>query len=848
MFVIKRSGLSERVAFDKITKRIRKLAGNLDVNPELVAQKTLADICDGITTSKLDEISADISANMSTVHPDYDTLASRIYVSNMQKNLGNPTEDFVVPDRDYLFSYFGLKTMERVYLKKGETPQAMFLRVARGIHGDQDLENVKRTYDLLSLKKAIHATPTMVNAGTEFPQMSSCFLTSIGDSMEEIYGTLQDCALISKHGGGIGIHAQSIRSKGSAIKSTGGKSDGIIPMLRVFNATARYANQAGVRKGSFAIYMEPWHPDIFEFLDLKLNQGDEESRCRDLFLALWVPDAFMRALEMDDNWALFDPDECPDLYTKHSKEFEDAYFGYLKAGKARRIVKASLIWSAVLKSQIETGVPYIMYKDTCNERSNQKNLGTLRGSNLCVAPETLVLTKNGNIPIVQLENQNVDVWNGEEWSPVIVRKTSDASELVRIETDTGTYLECTGYHKMILKDETEIPASELKVGDTLINLDDGPFPKVNSITWSGRTSPTYCFTEPKKHRGVFNGILTSQCTEILEYTSDDEIAVCNLASISLPSCVSGNQFDFEQLLEISKQLTLNLNRVIDRNYYPVPKARNSNLKHRPIGIGIQGLADVFQMLDIPFGSEESRILNAMIFETMYYGALSESMRLAKLEGPYESFAGSPASEGILQFDYSGIGPTMYDWETLKRDICKYGLCNSLLLAPMPTATTSQVLGNNECFEPYTTNMYLRRTLAGEFVIINRHLVKKLQELGVWNSETKDRIIGDGGSVTNLDIPDGVKEVFKTAWEISPRIIMDMARDRGYFIDQSQSMNLFVEDPTYGKLSSIHMYGWKQGLKTGSYYIRTRPKAKPIQVTLEPATVCSWESGCLACGS
>jgi ribonucleoside-diphosphate reductase alpha subunit len=720
MFVIKRSGLSERVAFDKITIRIRKLAENLNVNPELVAQKTLADICDGITTSKLDEISADISANMSTVHPDYDTLASRIYVSNMQKNLGNPTEDFVVPERDYLFSYFGLKTMERVYLKKGETPQAMFLRVARGIHGDQDIENVKKTYDLLSLKKAIHATPTMVNAGTEFPQMSSCFLTSIGDSMEEIYGTLQDCALISKHGGGIGIHAQSIRSKGSAIKSTGGKSDGIIPMLRVFNATARYANQAGVRKGSFAIYMEPWHPDIFEFLELKLNQGDEESRCRDLFLALWVPDAFMRALEMDDNWALFDPDECPDLYTKHSKEFDDAYFGYLKQGKARKIVKASSIWSAVMKSQIETGVPYIMYKDTSNERSNQKNLGTLRGSNLC--------------------------------------------------------------------------------------------------------------------------------TEILEYTSDEEIAVCNLASISLPSCVSGRQFDFKQLLEISKQLTLNLNRVIDKNYYPVPKARNSNLKHRPIGIGIQGLADVFQMLDISFGSEESRTLNSQIFETMYYGALSESMRLAKREGPYESFTGSPASKGILQFDYSGIGPTMYDWETLKTDICRYGLRNSLLLAPMPTATTSQVLGNNECFEPYTTNMYLRRTLAGEFVIINRHLVKKLQELGVWNSETKDRIIGDGGSVANIDIPDVVKEVFKTAWEISPRIIMDMARDRGYFIDQSQSMNLFVEDPTYGKLSSIHMYGWKQGLKTGSYYIRTRPKAKPIQVTLEPTKVCSWEPGCLACGS
>jgi len=720
MYVIKRNGTRENVQFDKITERIRKLSTGLNVQPEKVAQKTLADIYDGITTTQLDTVSADIASNMSTMEKDYDTLAVRIYVSNMHKTFPLPNEPFVDNDRDNDFTYFGLKTMEKIYLQKNETPQAMFLRVARAIHGS-DQVNVEKTYEMLSLKQAIHATPTMINAGSKNQQMSSCFLTKIkDDSMDGIYKTLRDCALISKHGGGIGIHAQHIRSKGSRIKtSDDGKSDGIIPMLRVFNSTARYSNQNGKRKGSFAIYLEPWHPDIFDFLELRLNQGDEEARCRDLFLAMWIPDLFMKCVEQNGDWYLFDPDECPGLSDTYGKDFEELYNRYVEEGRERKVVPSALIWKAILKSQIETGTPYIMYKDTCNLRSNQKNLGTLTGSNLC--------------------------------------------------------------------------------------------------------------------------------SEILEYTDAEEISVCNLASISLPSCVSKYAFDFDQLYTVTKQLTVNLNRIIDANFYPVKEAKTSNEKHRPIGIGVQGLADVFMMLGYPYGSEESRKLNSRIFETIYYAALEASSELARVHGPYESYAGSPASQGLLQFDLAGATfEPHYDWDALRQKIKTNGLYNSLLIAPMPTATTSQVLGNNECFEPYTTNIYIRRTLAGEFTIVNKHLVQDLQDIGLWSENMKNAIIRNGGSVQDISgLPQRLKDLYKTAWEISPRVLIDMARDRGIFVCQSQSMNLYVEDTS--KLSSIHMYGWKQGLKTGSYYIHTRPKASAIQVTIEPQ-VCRYEPGCLSCGS
>jgi ribonucleoside-diphosphate reductase alpha subunit len=736
MKVIKRSGDEQEMLFDKVTLRIKNLAGGLNVSPDKVAQKTFYEMYDGISTSKIDDISADVAANMMTVDPDYETLASRILVSNMHKTypttfsesmqlIPNVTDaikevayrydSLIIPERDYLFGYFGIKTMQKVYLSPGETPQYMFLRVALGIHGD-DWSSVKETYDLLSLKKFTHATPTMINAGTNMPQMSSCFLTSVEDSIHGIYENIGKCAQISKHAGGIGIHAQDIRSKGSLIKGTNGTSDGIIPMLRVYNSTARYVNQSGRRKGSFAVYLEPWHPDIFDFLELRLNQGDEEARCRDLFTALWIPNLFMEKVEKNEDWALFDPSECPGLSDVFGEAFELLYNKYLSEGRARKIVPALNIWNAIIKSQIETGTPYMLYKDTCNARSNQQNLGTLKGSNLC--------------------------------------------------------------------------------------------------------------------------------SEILEYTSKDEIAVCNLASVSLPSFIRNREFDFEELHRVTKIITNNLNKVIDKNYYPVPEARKSNLRHRPIGIGVQGLADAYILLGHSFDSPETFELNTRIFECMYHAALERSVELAREHGRYDSFSGSPASEGLLQFDLAGASSKFkwhYDWDYMRRAVRMTGLRNSLLIAPMPTATTSQVLGNNECFEPYTTNLYLRRTLAGEFVVVNRHLVRVLQDLGLWSEDMKNEIIRHSGSIQNIpNIPDTIKHIFKTAWELSQKVIIDQSRDRGYFVCQTQSLNLFVESPSIAKLSSMHMYAWKQGLKTGMYYLRTRPKANPIQVTLEPA--------CTSCGA
>jgi ribonucleotide reductase alpha subunit len=598
------------------------------------------------------------------------------------------------------------------YLLPNETPQYMYMRVAIGIHGD-DFASVHETYDLMSLHYFTHASPTLFNAGTNYPQMSSCFLVANkDDSIEGIYDTLKECARISKWSGGIGVHVHDVRAKGSKIKGTNGTSDGIVPMLRVYNATGRYVNQGGKRKGSISVYLEPWHADILDFLELRLNTGDEEARCRDLFTALWIPDLFMKRVEENGDWYLMCPNECPGLSDFYGSEFEDLYNEYVIQGRFRRVLKAQDIWNAIIKSQVETGTPYMCYKDSVNKKSNQKNIGIIKSSNLC--------------------------------------------------------------------------------------------------------------------------------TEIMEVSNKDETAVCNLASISLPAFVDGGSFNYEKLGEIVRVVTRNLNKVIDKNFYPTLSSRNSNMRHRPIAIGVQGLADVFMMLDLPFDSSKAKQMNTMIFEKIYYCALKASCELAREQGPYSTFEGSPASFGILQPDLWG-----HKWvctNTLKESIMKHGLRNSLLVAPMPTASTSQILGNNECFEPYTSNMYIRRTLAGEFVIMNKHLVKKLIEMNLWNKDTKDQILADNGSVRYLDIPQEVKDVYRTVWEIPQRSIIDMAADRGVYIDQSQSLNIHLEDPTDSKISSMHMYAWKKGLKTGMYYLRTRAKTQAIQVTLS----CSMTEGCIAC--
>lgn len=735
--------------FDKVTKRISELCDGLNVQPDKVAQKVFSDMFDGINTSQIDDISSDAAIHMITEHPDYETLATRIVVSNMHKTspkmftdsmlvnhangvvsdyfmkcISTSHEFAIKRDRDYKFSFFGLKTLQKMYLNAGETPQYMFMRVAVGIHGD-DVQRAIETYNLMSEMYFTHATPTLFNAGSVRPQMSSCFLLDMKeDSVDGIFETLKRCAHISKWSGGIGLNCHNIRAKGSRIAGTNGTSDGIIPMLRVYNNTARYINQGGRRKGSFAVYLEPWHADIRDFLELRLNSGDEESRCRDIFTALWIPDLFMQKVEEDADWHLMCPKESPGLSDVYGEDFNELYRMYVAQGRFRDVVKARDIWNALIKSQVETGTPYMLYKDSVNKKSNQKNLGTIKSSNLC--------------------------------------------------------------------------------------------------------------------------------TEIVEYTNPDEVAVCNLASISLPAFVKDGEFDFVKLCEVTRVMTRNLNRVIDKNFYPIPEAETSNKRHRPIAIGVQGLADVFMMLGLTFDEPRARQLNKDIFENIYFGALTESCALAKEDGPYETFKGSPAHDGQLQFDLWGI--TKHGFDDLKKDIVKWGLRNSLLVAPMPTASTAQILGNNECFEPYTSNLYLRRTMAGEFVMINKHLVKDLMKIGKWNKDIKDQIIANGGSVQQLDIPDDIKNIYRTSWEISSKSIMEMARDRGIYVDQSQSMNLFVENVTTSKLSSIHMYGWKLGLKTGMYYLRTRAKAKPIQFTLDPtkygstndSPVCKMEDGCISC--
>ena len=1152
MFVLKRDGQREIVSFDKILQRIKNTGQDptmtpVSINYTALTMKVIDQLYDGITTTQIDELTADQCASLASTHPDYNTLAGRILISNHQKNTSasfsqvmtqlhqykdthNKSSPLISDNlmeivakysqdldqicnysRDYLIDYFGFKTLDRSYLlkinkKTVERPQHMWLRVSLGIHisvsqsGDEPTVNMPKvleTYDLMSQKYFTHATPTLFNAGTPRSQLASCFLLAMeNDSMDGIYNTLKDCAMISKWAGGIGLHIHNIRATGSHIRGTNGHSTGIVPMLRVFNNTAKYVDQGNKRNGSFAIYLEPWHADIELFLQMRKNHGDEELKARDLFYALWIPDLFMERVKSDGQWTLMCPDECPGLADKWGDEFNQLYNMYEQSGRGRLTMSARKLWFQILDAQMETGTPYLLYKDAANRKSNQQNLGTIKSSNLCVAPETLVLTDKGHIAIEELynqENRRVNVWNGQEFSEVEVIKTGEDQELVEVHTNDYSKLVCTPYHKFFIKNAywknaTLVEAKDLKPGDKIekcefpvidgtekmnyaythgffcgdgtytnnhlehkqcnfksldghyfckrhidfetdftiesiksdetmnltqcnamsyvkkpisylyhektqlldkmvyrsktetngricihlpldiaekfyvpfnANLNDklewfsgycdadgtiannndnqqlqissinleflnkvklmlqtcGINPKVKhmikdnqsylpdgkggykmfdtqpiyrllitsrdlcklvsigfktyrlrintnvpnrnakqliqitKVVVTDRRDTTYCFEEPKRHAGIFNGILTSQCSEIIQYSDHLESAVCNLASIALPAFIdqsnnkdnkSGPSFNYEKLHSVAKTVTYNLNRVIDVNYYPTEKTQRSNVRHRPIGIGVQGLADVFILLGLPFASEEARKINRDIFETIYNAALEQSMELAIEEGPYETFAGSPASKGQLQFDMWNVDPSTnpeqprYDWTNLKAKIQIHGLRNSLLLAPMPTASTSQILGYNECIEPITSNIYSRRTLAGEFIMANRYLMKDLLDLGLWNDKIKNNIIANNGSVQHIDIiPQEIREKYKTVWEIPMKALIDMAADRGAFICQSQSLNLWQEDPTYSSLTSMHFYAWSKGLKTGMYYLRRRGRHQAQQFTIEP---------------
>jgi len=1127
MYVTKRNSEREIVSFDKILTRIKKIGNeaNVKINYTSLVMKVIDQLYDGISTTKIDELSAEQCASMASIHMDYNTLAGRITVSNHHKNTSNSfvevmnelfhyhdkhdlhsplvslelqvivnkyaeeLDDMCDYSRDYLIDYFGFKTLERAYLMKidkktVERPQHMWLRVAIGIHGD-DLDKIRETYDLMSQKYFTHATPTLFNAGTPRPQLSSCFLIAMeSDSMEGIYNTLKDCAMISKWAGGIGLHIHNIRASGSHIRGTNGRSSGLVPMLRVFNNTAKFVDQGGKRNGSFAIYLEPWHADVEMFLQMRKNHGDEELKARDLFYALWIPDLFMERVKSEGTWTLFCPDECPGLADVYGDAFVRLYTKYEQSGKGRKTMKARDLWFQILDAQMETGTPYLLYKDPCNQKSNQKNIGTIKSSNLCVAPETTILTDSGHIEIQTLEGKTVNVWNGKEFSEVQIFKTGNDQELIEVETSDGCKLTCTKYHKFFIqnsynkKSQSIIEAKDLKPGDKIIKCDypiiegkqkmnyaythgffcgdgtysnnhkehsrckfkslsghyyckrhidfetehnidelnsnptidttqcnamsyvrkpvaylyddkkdlikymdyrsttennerivlqlpldiedkffvplnhsletkmewlsgycdadgtianngdnqqlqmssidreflfnikmmlqtcgvnaklrpardagtsflpDGKggskhfetkpvyrllitsidliklvnigfsprrlkinnnipsrnanqFIKIEKITDNGRIDHTYCFTEPKEHAGIFNGIITSQCTEVVQYSDQNETAVCNLASVGLPTFIDQTQnppvFDFNKLHDVVKVITVNLNKIIDVNYYPTPKTELSNFRHRPIGIGVQGLADVFMMMNYCFDSDEARQLNKNIFETIYHAALECSCELAATHGAYVTFVGSPAYKGELQFDLWGVKPSdRYDWTDLKAKIQKVGLRNSLLIAPMPTASTSQILGFNECIEPITSNIYNRRTLAGEFIMANKYLMADLIELGLWNEKIKNNIIANNGSVQHIDIiPQEIREKYRTVWELPMRALIDMAADRGAYICQSQSLNLWLEDPNYKTLTSMHFYAWSKGLKTGIYYLRRRGKHQAQQFTIEP---------------
>jgi ribonucleoside-diphosphate reductase alpha chain len=1060
MFVTKRNGHRETMSFDKILKRIKKVGQevNIKINYTSLAIKVIDQLYDGISTTQIDELTTEQCASLSSTHSDYNILAGRVAISNHHKNtkgsffhvmkdlynykdmhgnhyplisqtlyktithFGKEKIDSICDyNRDYLIDFFGVKTLERAYLmrinkKIVERPQHMWLRVSLGIH-DRDFDRVIETYTYMSQKYFTHATPTLFNAGTPTPQLSSCYLMAMEkDSIDGIFNTLKDCALISKWAGGIGLHIHNVRASGSQIRGTNGTSNGIVPMLKVFNNTAKYVDQGGgKRNGSFAIYLEPWHADVEMFLQMRKNHGDEELKARDLFYALWVPDLFMKRVKEGKSWTLMCPSECPGLSDVIGDDFVTLYEKYETEGKGRSTIPARDLWFQILDSQMETGTPYLLFKDASNKKSNQQNLGVIKSSNLCVSPGTNVLTSEGQYPIYSLwsgnyteeerqKNKTVKVWNGKEFSAVEIVKTGEDVKFVDVHTSDGMVLTCTPYHKFYIRDgktQTYIEdAQNVLPGDLLEESDfpviDGPetfpdntdplqegcdtgvhnvlmskesnqplfvpinynmkdkmlwlsgfiepyvvkcikedsdsirvpsisitfledlkymlqtcgintilhtfltietytnhrshydsdvipkaewiitlvqlrylkeanndlnfktftwgFPllteeekqsilmkpnvRILKVTQSDKVDDSYCFTDPISHAGIFNGIRTSQCTEIIEYSDENETAVCNLASIALPAFINKetNSFNFEELHKITRIVTRNLNKVIDINFYPTEKTKVSNMRHRPIGLGVQGLADVFLMLKLSFSCEEAKTINKYIFETIYHAALEESCLMSQEDGHYETFPGSPASNGLLQFDMWNVQPgnTRYDWDELKERIKLHGLRNSLLVAPMPTASTSQILGYNECIEPITSNIYSRRTLAGEFILVNRYLMQEMLEKDLWNETFKNHMVANNGSIQSLDyLSKELRERYRTVWEIPMKDLVDMAADRGAYICQSQSLNLWLEDPNYNTMTSMHFYSWQKGLKTGIYYLRRRPKHQAQQFTIEP---------------
>lgn len=1081
MDVINRKNQHEKVSFDKILNRITNLSYELDekfVDPVVITKETINSMYNGISTRELDNLSSDICASKIQVHPDFNVLASRICISNLHKDTSDnylevietlrqhnivskrfyefvsknitKIQNMIDYKRDYLFDFFGIKTLERSYLfrvnnKIIERPQHLWMRVAIQIHGlydwgenkDEILENIENTYNLLSNKFFTHATPTLFNSGMERPQLSSCFLFNMEDNIENIFKVIGDMAKISKYSGGIGVTINKIRGKNSVIRGTNGKSDGVIPLCKVLESTARYINQGSKRLGSIACYIEPWHVDVQDFIELRKNTGDENLRARDLFLALWIPDIFMKKVKENQDWYLMCPDECIELNGKYGKEFEEVYERYVKEGKYKKKINSYELWNSILECQIETGMPYILYKDHINNKSNQKNIGVIKSSNLCVSGDTVVLTKNnGWVNISSLENSFVEIWNGDKWSNSLVRKTNEMAELYILKFNDGSTLKCTPEHKMILEDGSRIDAKDLNSNHNLMKIQslplvtkmDNPEIKIDNMDVNERTfytsgfcigrpdsirhinfkihgeiddiytyinigkneknvsfkldykeypietksgfevklkkkdlnfynsfipmyetlvnriewlsgfidacgniqnnvltiyhknmkilekikllcqtlsvnpsiesyepnndgfyslsfnkvdtlvlyhigintilinldfkkntssilvkklklvsrekiddEPTWCLHEPEKNSCVFNGILTGNCAEILEYTDEHETAVCNLASINLQRFVENNDFNFTKLREVVYTIVQNLDKVIDVNFYPTKETEFSNKRHRPIGLGVQGLADVFCRLDISYSSNEARQLNKKIFEHIYFSALRSSCDRARKIGRYSSFNGSPFSEGKLQWHL--WGKTLedmdkdLDWNTLIEDIKKHGTRNSLLTALMPTASTSQILKNNESFEPFTSNMYLRKTLAGEYVVVNEHLTRKLISLGLWSKEMYQQILYYNGSIQKIkEIPDDIKEIYKTAFEIKQSAIVNQCIERGCFIDQTQSMNLFQSVPNFENLTKSHFYSWQNGLKTGMYYLRTQPTVDPIKFGLEPETI------------